>query len=74
MYQQRTPVENPYCIRQLASQPAIESVAWNASMGWCPECRGLVHLRKNGTAKLHKVYGRGEMARRIAAYKRGEGI
>ena len=72
MYQQRTPVENPYCFRQLPTQVAIESVAWSAERGWCPDCNRLVHLRKNGTAKLHKVYGRGQMARRIAAHKRGE--
>ena len=74
MYQPRTPLENPYCVQQLVSQPPIEPVAWDNARGWCPDCGRLAHLRKNGTAKLHKVYGRREMARRIAAAKRGEAI
>lgn len=74
MYQQRTSVENPYCSQQLASQPAIEPVPWSSAHGWCPACGRLAPLRKNGTAKLHKVYGRGQMARRIAAAKRGDAI
>lgn len=74
MYIPSTPVENPYCRRQLRTDEPIEAVAWDSRLGFCPECEHLVALRINGTAKLHKVYGRAEMRRRIAAWKRGESI
>lgn len=70
MYQQRTPVENPYCPVQHASGPQIEETTWAAGRGQCPSCGRYVNLRKNGTAKIHRTYGRREMARRVAEFKR----
>lgn len=82
MYQQRTRVENPYCGTQFANgkpcdplSPYAVTLGLTSSSpdrGWCPDCERYVNLRKNGTAKIHRTYGRRDMARRIAAWKRGE--
>ena len=70
MYRQRTPVENPYCGNQFADGEPIEAASWSKDRGLCPQCGRYVNLRRNGTAKLHKVYGRRQMAQRVAEYKR----
>ena len=73
-YQPRTPVENPYCANQFADGAPLEPVTWATDCGLCPDCGRFVNTRKNGTAKIHRVYGKGDMSRRIAAWKRGESI
>lgn len=76
-YQQRTPVENPYCGRQHETDaPATELYirADGRSRGLCGGCSRFVDVRRNGTAKLHKMYGRRQMAAAIAAYKNSGSI
>ena len=66
---QRTPVENPYCHMQRDTDRAVE-VRSITGRGLCLGCGRYVNLRKNGTTKLHRVYGRRDMARRVAHWKR----
>lgn len=72
IYIPRTPVENPYCSRQHETdEPASEIYAApGRRRGLCGNCRRFVDVRVNGTAKLHKMYGRRQMAKRVAEYKR----